>query len=83
VRSAAELSLTRLASTLLVAVLGGVQVGLYMADRYDDGVAEPLSLWIGIGILLCAAGLGVLPFLGRGDGAGRGGDRYRDGERGS
>jgi hypothetical protein len=45
-------------------VIGGVQVGLYMADRYDDGVAEPLSLWIGVGILLCAALLGALPFLG-------------------
>lgn len=59
----AEFSRSRLLLTLLVGVLGGVQVGLYWADWYDDGVAEPLSLWIGIGILLLAFVLAMLPFI--------------------
>ena len=34
-----------------------------MADWYDDGIAETLSLGIGIGILIVAGILAVLPFL--------------------
>ncbi len=48
---------------MIVLVVGGIQVGLYLADWYDDGVAEPLSLWIGIVILLIGGALGILPFL--------------------
>ena len=40
-----------------------VQVGLYLADWYDDGVAEPLSLGIGIVILVAAGVLSALPFV--------------------
>lgn len=60
----AELSSGWLSLTLVVAVIGRVQVGLYMADWYDDGVAEPLSLWIGIVMLPIAGSLAVIPFLG-------------------
>lgn len=47
----------------LLGVLAGVQVALYLFDRFDDGVAEPLSGWIGVAFL--AAGLGVVlwPFV--------------------
>jgi hypothetical protein len=59
----AEISVGWLSLTVIVFVIGGIQVGLYMADWYDDGVAEPLSLWIGIVILLVAGALATLPFV--------------------
>ncbi|MET0400522.1 MAG: hypothetical protein ABW277_27270 [Longimicrobiaceae bacterium] len=44
-------------------MLAGVQIALYLFDYFDDGVAEPLSGWIGVGLL--AAGLAVVlwPFV--------------------
>lgn len=63
-RSIAEFSISRLTTTLIVAVLGGVQIGLYMADRYDDGVAEALSFgWL---LRFCSL-LSLLPFNRLGD----------------
>jgi len=59
----AEFSVGWLSLTVIIVAIGGIQVGLYMADWYDDGVAEPLSLWIGIVILLIGGALGTLPFL--------------------
>lgn len=51
-------------ASLLVTALGGIQMGLYLADRYDDGVAEPLSAWIGVAILGLGFAVGLWP-LGR------------------
>ena len=43
----------------------GVQLGLWLADYYDDGVHDPLSLAIGLAML--GVGIGVLgiPFVRR------------------
>ena len=53
--------------TLVVYVLGlvaGIQCALYLFDRYDDGVAEPLSA--GIGGVMVAIGIvvAVWPYRG-------------------
>lgn len=47
-------------SVLLVFAIGlvsGVQVALYMFDRFDDGTADWRSLALGIGFVLIGVGL--------------------------
>ncbi len=62
-RQRTEHSLLGTLSIYLLGVLAGVQLALYLFDYFDDGVAEPVSGWIGVGFL--AAGLAVVlwPFM--------------------
>ena len=47
----------------LLGVLAGVQTALYLFDYFDDGVAEPLSGWIGVGFLAAGLTVVLLPFV--------------------
>ena len=62
-RQRTEHSLLGTLSIYLLGVLAGVQLALFLFDYFDDGVAEPLSGWIGVAFL--AAGLAVVlwPFV--------------------
>ena len=61
----ATLSAGRTLAIVTVSLLAGVQIALFLFDFYDDGVADPLSLVIGIAILMVAIGLAVMPFVRR------------------
>lgn len=39
-----------------------MQLGLYMCDYYDDGVADIQSLIIGVIMVLCALGFVILQY---------------------
>jgi pilus assembly protein TadC len=47
----------------LLGVLAGVQIALYLFDYFDDGVAEPLSGWIGVGFLAVGLAVAMWPFV--------------------
>lgn len=55
----------RLAAAAVVMLLAGLQLGLWLADWYDDGVHSPLSLAIGVAILLAGVALIVTPVVRR------------------
>ncbi len=46
-------------------LLAGLQIGLWLADFYDDGVQSPLSLLIGLLILAAGIGIAATPFVRR------------------
>lgn len=55
-----------LLGTLLIYLLGvfaGVQIALYLSDYFDEGVAEPLSGWIGVGFLAVGFAVVLRPFV--------------------
>ena len=55
----------RLVSAGLVMLLAGIQIGLWLADWFDDGVQSPLSLAIGVAMLVVGLGLIAMPFVRR------------------
>lgn len=55
----------RLAAAGVVMLLAGIQIGLWLADYFDDGVHSPLSLAIGIAIFAAGAAIIARPFLRR------------------
>lgn len=57
----AELSLRRVLLVYAWGLVAGAQIALYLYDYFDNGVAEPLSGWIAIG--LASSGL-VLAWTG-------------------
>jgi hypothetical protein len=48
----------RLAAIYLLGLMAGAQAALYLYDRFDDGVSEPLSG--GIAILFLLAGIALM-----------------------
>jgi len=61
----AQISSTRLVAAGIVMLLAGIQIGLWLADFFDDGVHEPLSLVIGIAMLATGLGVIALPLVRR------------------
>lgn len=55
----------RLVAAGIVMLLAGIQIGLWLADWFDDGVQSPLSLVIGIAMLVVGLGLIAMPFVRR------------------
>lgn len=58
-RRRAPISLWRTLAIYVLGLVAGTQVALYLYDRYDDGVAEPLSgalgaLFVLVGIVAVA-----------------------------
>jgi hypothetical protein len=41
----------------LAGLVAGVQLALYLFDRYDDGVADARSLWISLAFITIGIGL--------------------------
>lgn len=56
------ITLVRATTILFLGIVCGIQLGLYMFDYYDDGIAELQTLVIGIVMVLCALGFVVLQF---------------------
>ena len=67
-RRTIEASLARVLGVYALGVLGGVQVALYLFDRFDDGVADALSGVIGAGIVAVGLVVALWPFVRRGSG---------------
>lgn len=61
-----EIGVGRALLTMGAGVVAGAQSALYLYDRYDDGVAEPLSGFLGLLFIVVAVGIALWPFLGRG-----------------
>lgn len=59
------ISAGRLVAAGVIMLLAGLQIGLWLADWFDDRVASPLSLLIGVLILFAGAGVIAMPFLRR------------------
>jgi hypothetical protein len=57
-RSRADHTLLRVLAIYLAGFVAGIQVALYLFDRYDDGVADVRSLLIGL--LMVGIGLGLV-----------------------
>lgn len=55
----------RLVAVATVMLMAGVQLGLWLADWYDDGVHSALSLAIGLAILAAGIGTAAGPFIRR------------------
>lgn len=55
----------RLVAAGIVMLLAGIQIGLWLADYFDDGVYSPLSLMIGIVMLVVGLGIMVMPLARR------------------
>lgn len=72
-----NISLARAIVILILGVITGIQLALYLYDYYDDGVAELLSLFIGVGMLLLALGFVFFTFITRRN------DRTVDGQTGT
>jgi hypothetical protein len=53
-----ELGLGRVLLIYLAGLVAGVQLALYLFDRYDDGVADARSLWIAL--VMIALGIGFV-----------------------
>ena len=60
-----SLTVKRLVAVALLMLLAGVQLGLWLADYFDDGVHEPLSLAIGLAMLAAGVAGVVVPLLRR------------------
>ena len=61
----APISRTRLVAAGIVMLLAGIQIGLWLADYFDDGVQSPLSLAIGLAMLVVGLGIVVMPIVRR------------------
>ena len=59
------ISARRLVAAGVIMLLAGLQIGLWLADWFDDRVASPLSLLIGVLILFVGAGVIAMPLLRR------------------
>ena len=59
------ISARRLVAAGIVMLLAGIQVGLWLADYFDDGVQSPLSLVIGLTMLAVGMGIIAMPFVRR------------------
>jgi len=53
-----EMTIGRVLLVWLAGLVAGVQLALYLFDRYDDGVADARSLWIALAMI--AAGVGFV-----------------------
>ncbi|MAV25122.1 MAG: hypothetical protein CMQ05_03250 [Gammaproteobacteria bacterium] len=60
--SVKPITLIRATTILFLGIVCGIQLGLYMFDYYDDGIAEFQSLVIGLIMVLCALAFVVLQF---------------------
>ena len=61
----ARITPARLVAAGVVMLLAGIQIGLWLADFFDDGVQSPLSLGIGIAMFVVGLALIALPLLRR------------------
>lgn len=55
-RSSKKITLRRVFGIFFLGLISGIQVALYMYDYYDDGIAELLSLFIGIALVILSIG---------------------------
>ena len=60
-----ELGLGRVLVIYLAGLVAGVQLALYLFDRYDDGVADARSLWIALAMIALGIGFVAWTFRGR------------------
>ncbi|MCH2569607.1 MAG: hypothetical protein MKZ98_13765 [Pseudomonadales bacterium] len=60
--SVKPITLIRATTILFLGIVCGMQLGLYMCDYYDDGVADIQSLIIGVIMVLCALGFVSLQY---------------------
>ena len=60
--SVKPITLIRATTILFLGIVCGIQLGLYLFDYYDDGIAEIQSLVTGLMMVLCALGFVVLQF---------------------
>jgi hypothetical protein len=58
----AEHSLARVLGIHAAGFVAGIQIALYLYDRYDDGVADPKSLWIGLAMFAAGAAFALSRF---------------------
>ena len=61
----APITARRLVVAGIVMLLAGIQIGLWLADYTDDGVHSPLSLVIGLAMLVAGLGIVTTPLLRR------------------
>lgn len=61
-----ELGLGRVLLIYLAGLAAGVQLALYLFDRYDDGVADARSLWIALAMIALGIGFVAWTFRSRG-----------------
>ncbi len=52
-----EMTSGRVLLVYLAGLVAGVQLALYLFDRYDDGVADARSLWISLAFITIGIGL--------------------------
>ncbi|MEX0723030.1 MAG: hypothetical protein WD053_04100 [Gracilimonas sp.] len=57
-----KITLLRVIGIFLFGLVSGIQVALYLYDYYDDGIADPLSLFIGIGMIILSIGFILFTF---------------------
>ena len=60
--SVKPITLVRATTSLVLGIVCGMQLGLYMYDYYDDGVADIQSLITGVVMVLCALGFVILQY---------------------
>ena len=60
--SVKPITLVRATTILFLGNDSGMQLGLYMYDYYDDGVADIQSLIFGVVMVLCALGFVILQY---------------------
>lgn len=60
-----QLSLRRVLAVFVLGLVSGAQIALYLYDYYDDGIADPKSLLIGIGMLGASLGFILYSFVRR------------------
>lgn len=51
-----EMTISRVLLVYLTGLVAGVQLALYLFDRYDDGVADARSLWIALAMIAIGVG---------------------------
>ena len=60
--SVKPITLVRATTILFLGIVCGMQLGLYIYDYYDDGVADIQSLIAGVVMVLCALGFVILQY---------------------
>jgi hypothetical protein len=71
------LAFLRVLAVFILGLISGAQIALYLYDYYDDGVADPRSLLIGIVMVGFSVGFIFYSFARKPEGA-PGPDRGRD-----